>query len=465
MSLFNTPPKSATNTSRDHLVPPNEETKAVAGPSGVRKSIGEWEDQSKVKPKPSNKAAVVDATKPKQAAVARRQSTGATGSPPPTTSYPNRAAEAKACLQKAKFLINSSRNLKTDIKDGTISSVDRLYQLFKEAETMRNASSQPKPQQMETGKPELIKEDGILLRKIEESNSLIKENKEKLEKITEYMEKYPEILGVTTYASVVARRAGPAAPERSALHSVVVTSKDETESGEVVLDKIRKVVNAKEGGIKVDKIRKAKDRKVIVSCESEEERRKVKEKISRSGELNVEFIKNKDPLVIFRDLLQHNSDEDVLRALRNQNKSIFNQLEKEDDRMEIAYKRRTRNPHTSHVVMRVSPKLWRHLLAAGAAHIDLQRVRVADQSPLVQCSLCLGYGHGRRFCKETLEKCCHCGGPHIKSKCADWLAGAAPSCCNCVQEKLENTGHNAFSMECAVRRKWEALARSTVAYC
>lgn len=202
-----------------------------------------------------------------------------------------------------------------------------------------------------------------------------------------------------------------------------------------------------------------------MGCRSEEERQKVKERLKcASDRLNVEDIQNKDPLLILRDVLQYNSDEDIKSSLRNQNRGLFEGIGK-DDRIEIRFRRKARNPHASHVVIRVAPKLWQRMVEAEAVHIDMQRVRVADYSPLVQCSLCLGYGHGRRFCKETVTKCSHCGGPHMKTECADWLANAPPKCCNCVSAKLDHTEHNAFSQECPVRRKWDALARASIAYC
>lgn len=229
------------------------------------------------------------------------------------------------------------------------------------------------------------------------------------------------------------------------------------------MDRIRKVVNAKESGIAVERIRKAKDRKVIVGCKTNEERQRVKDRLKGDKELKVEEMKNKDPLVILKDVLKYNTDKDVIDALRSQNRGVLKDLI--DPKMEIAFKKNTRNPHTHHIIMRVSPKVWQHLVEAGSVQIDLQRVRVSDQSPLVQCSLCLGYGHGRRFCKETVEKCCHCGGAHMKSECADWLSDVPPSCKNCTQAKSNRAEHNAFSNECPIRRKWEALARATVAYC
>lgn len=152
-------------------------------------------------------------------------------------------------------------------------------------------------------------------------------------------------------------------------------------------------------------------------------------------------------------MLNYNNDEEVLRSLRNQNSNVFDGIDSREEDMEIRFRRKTRNPLTSHVVLRVSTKIWNRMLQAEAVLIDLQRVKVEDHSPLIQCLLCLGCGHGRRFCKETIEKCSHCGGQHMKSKCADWLAGVPPVCCNCKSAKLAQTQHNAFSSECAVRRK------------
>lgn len=98
---------------------------------------------------------------------------------------------------------------------------------------------------------------------LEEHSRLLLENNKKLQDIQTKIENQRELLErvtTDTYASVVAIKL----PCRSTLHSVVVTSKDETETGEEVLNKVRQTVDAKEGWIRVEKIRKAKDRKVIM---------------------------------------------------------------------------------------------------------------------------------------------------------------------------------------------------------
>lgn len=68
-------------------------------------------------------------------------------------------------------------------------------------------------------------------------------------------------------------------------------------------------------------------------------------------------MKNKDPLLILMNVLAVNTDEDVMKALRNQNRDVFRGLD-DGDRVEIKY-RRTRNPHSCHVVVSVSPTVSR----------------------------------------------------------------------------------------------------------
>lgn len=312
-----------------------------------------------------------------------------------------------------------------------------------------------------------------LITLLERHKAIIRENTEKIEEHKSRMEENSEIMKTLkgslekqTYAGVAAASTRSQTLVQAALHSVVITAQDDTETGEEVLSRVRRAVNAKEGGVYVEKVRKAKDRKIIVGCKTVEERKKLKDKIVSSGErLNVEDIKNKDPLVILKDVFGYNNDTDILAAIRKQNPSLFKDLDEQGNKLEIAYKKKTRNPHTSHIVMRVSPKLWQRLVEAEAVRVDLQRVRVADQSPLVQCSLCLGYGHSRRFCKETSESCSHCGGHHMRSDCPEWLGGATASCINCKKAKIDRVEHNAFSQDCPIRKKWDALARATVAYC
>ncbi|GBP96817.1 hypothetical protein EVAR_85574_1 [Eumeta japonica] len=130
----------------------------------------------------------------------------------------------------------------------------------------------------------------------------------------------------------------------------------------------------------------------------------------------------------------------------------------------VCYRRRARNDLECHPVLEVSPELY-HRLIKPASYTGLQRRPVWDQSPLVQCSRCLGYGHGKRYCKEVSERCAHCGGEHTGVTCRARKDGEPPKCVNCTKAGCEDTAHGAFSSECGVRAKWDDMARSKVAYC
>ncbi|CAH2107879.1 unnamed protein product [Euphydryas editha] len=294
-------------------------------------------------------------------------------------------------------------------------------------------------------------------------DTMMEEINKRLQNIEMKLEK--NMVVQRSYASVTA-----AAPQRQqarpTLHSMIISSKNEEHTSDQVLKKVRETINAKEGWVTVEKVRKVRDRKVVVGFASAEECNRVQNRFSKQETgLLVEALKNKDPLLVLKDVLKYNTDEDIIKAIRNQNRALFDGLGEGDDRLQIKYHKRTRNPLTVHVVLSASPTLWKRITEKGAIHIDLQRVKAEDQSPLVQCTRCLGFGHGRRFCKEPQDLCSHCGGAHLQSKCVERRDGVPPSCRNCLKAKHTQTEHNAFDHGCPVRIRWDDIARSKVSYC
>lgn len=140
-------------------------------------------------------------------------------------------------------------------------------------------------------------------------------------------------------------------------------------------------------------------------------------------------------------------------------------LTPEDLRIEERFRRRTRNPHQSHVVLRVSPKLWKRATDKGRLYTDIQQVAVEDQTPLIQCSRCLEYGHGRKNCKESDNRCHYCGDHHIQAQCPNRLAGLPQTCSNCKKRNHFNADHAVFSTNCTIRQRNDELARKNIRYC
>lgn len=474
--MYRTPKKQFDVEGESRKSPP----KTVTLTSKVRRSIGEWEavgSEKPTTPPSTTRTTLAGPAKEKPRQVQSQDGVGMGLSPvsprnPPKTTYPNRTAEAKSCLIKAKQHLTNSRNLKTDIKNGVVEAINRLYALVKELEAEQKVKGVGKAEEEKQRADEgadvgLDKHQKALQFHMKEHMRKLEENSKKMEELKEALESQRKAMENVTYATVAATSSGrQTAQNRGSLHSVVVTSTDETISGEEVLEKIRKAADAKEGWISVEKVRRAKDRKVIMGFRTKEDQEKMKSRIEQSGNhLAVEAVKNKDPLLMLRDVLSVHTNDDVLKAFRNQNRNFFHGLEGGDDRLEIKFRKNARNPHTNHIVIATSPAIWRRATETGTAHIDLQRVRVMDQSPLIQCSRCLGYGHSKRLCRETIDICSHCGGPHMKSACELWAAEAPPTCKNCMASKLAQVEHNAFSDECPVRRRWDALARMSIAYC
>lgn len=264
-----------------------------------------------------------------------------------------------------------------------------------------------------------------------------------------------------SYAEVARK---PVPPTQN--HALIVSSLDQADTSATVLEKIRGAVDARSTGIRVDMVRRARDQKVVIGCRSQEEVQKLHNRLrNEARDLKVEEAKTKDPYVIIRDVLSYNTDEDVEKSLKTQNPHITGDIPEAEYRASVKYRRRARNPLESHIVLQVSPKLWQKLTTVGIVHVDLQRRPVADQSPLLQCTKCLGFGHGRRFCKVAADLCSHCGEPHLRKDCPAWTVGDVPSCRNCRIAKLDRHDHSAYDMECPTRRRWDSLARSSVAYC
>lgn len=491
------------------------------GQGGVRKSIGEWEAGRKKSPSPLQKTFTVDPPsqqtsaagsgdsqvlvsddstdstavtmakqRPRLALGCRAASPSAdvgaeaATSPPKSFRYADRVAEAKVCLIRVKTSLGRSGNIKREIKTDVQAAADRLYQLVKEAASVKGGMKEHGEKER-SGKskhttaenqadPVLASETSegtkeLLLELQEHKRALDCSRKQMLElndQIVKASESIAASMSKVTYAQVTSGPAIPTVSERQPLHSIVVSSSEVEHTSGMVMDRVRTAIDARSNGIQIERIKKARDQKVIIGCHSKEHLARVAENIKKSGgNLMVEEVRNKDPQIILKDVLSYNTDEDIKMSLKTQNRHLIGDICSEEQRLTIKYRRKTRNEHTCHVVMQVSPMVWQRLTTAGKVHIDIQRVVVLDQSPLIQCTRCLGYGHGRRYCKEEVDLCSHCGGPHLKTECPEWLVGGEPSCRNCTKAKFEGCSHNSFDAVCPIRKRWEAIARSSVAYC
>ncbi|CAG9793608.1 unnamed protein product [Diatraea saccharalis] len=269
-----------------------------------------------------------------------------------------------------------------------------------------------------------------------------------------------EVHGFNTYAETTK---GKHHRKPKTMHSLLIASKNKNDMAQDIIDKAKEILKPDKNGIQIERIRKVKDQRIIVSCIEEQETERIKERIEVSEELEAERVKNKDPLIIIKEVKYKLTDEEIKKAIRNQNPDIY-ATEQEDDNFRIKYRRKTRNTEKCHIIAQLKPEYWKRITEKGHLYIEMERVRVEDQTPLIQCTRCLNFGHGRKFCQESADKCSHCGGLHLRAECPDRKAGVPPQCCNCTHAEIPETDHNAFSTICKTREKWDSLARSTTAY-
>lgn len=339
------------------------------------------------------------------------------------------------------------------------------------------ADSQKSVANAEEGKVygDLIKEMRKMSRDLECMKSEVKDYKEELKGLTgdgtasALEQVVKEVRAIRqerrSYSEVLRAPVIPSPP--STQHTVIITSQDPHHTADEIIKKIETTANVRKEGIRVDRCRKAKDGKVIIGCSSAEDAHKLSDRL-RGSDLTIEQAKPKNPLVEIRNVLAVNTDAEIAESILNQNQHVTGALEMAQESLCIRFRRKARNSLEIHVVLEVSPRLWKKMIEAGKLYIGMQRREVVDRSPLVQCSSCLGYGHTRRLCREKSETCAYCAGKHERGKCEARLRFDMPRCINCTGRQGghgEGEAHTAFSEECPVRRRWDSIARSRVAYC
>ncbi|CAH0398358.1 unnamed protein product [Chilo suppressalis] len=171
--------------------------------------------------------------------------------------------------------------------------------------------------------------------------------------------------------------------------------------------------------------------------------KEVETKLEKNESLKIETAVNKNPLIIVKYVMGEKKKEQVEEAVRRHMIKTGQKCRKKDLQIEAIYEKKTRNLH---VVLKVAPVVWRQLTEAGAFQLQWGLSCVEDQSPIIRCSRCLGFGHMKRVCQEPSDSCSHCGEDHIYVDCPK--KDRAPECLNCKKAGTNNREHNTFSSEC-----------------
>ncbi|GBP86153.1 hypothetical protein EVAR_57857_1 [Eumeta japonica] len=159
----------------------------------------------------------------------------------------------------------------------------------------------------------------------------------------------------------------------------------------------------------------SQEQKVILKCSTKEDMEAIQNKMRSRKEIKVEAAKAANPLIIEGN--GYHKDADIIENVLAQNKHLVKDINLKEVTIRVRYRKRARNQLQCHPVLELSPSVHRRFLEAGKLYIDLQKVAVYDQSPLVQCAKCLGFGH-TKLLREKTATCSYCADKtHEWEKC------------------------------------------------
>ncbi|CAG4957621.1 unnamed protein product [Parnassius apollo] len=121
-----------------------------------------------------------------------------------------------------------------------------------------------------------------------------------------------------TYTRVAA---SPPLPKPN--HTLIITSTDSKNTAENIIERIREALDTKKTGAKVDRVRKAKNQKVILSCNTKEDLNLVQNRVKTNKSLKVEVARTNNPLAIIRDVLSYHTDVEIVENILAQNKHLL----------------------------------------------------------------------------------------------------------------------------------------------
>ncbi|XP_061729212.1 uncharacterized protein LOC133534141 [Cydia pomonella] len=244
-------------------------------------------------------------------------------------------------------------------------------------------------------------------------------------------------------------------------YAVVLESLDPRKESKEALQEVQEKVDLVELGVGIKGLRHTKTNKVVIQCETEEDRVVLSTAIkNKTTGVTVGVPQLRNPCVKIIGVIKDNAGERSVDALVKQNPKIMTGIREEDRQIRHIRSVKGRNDLLRNVVVEVSPQLYNRLIEQKVK-IGYQSVPVVDQSPVMQCYNCMGYGHRAANCTAS-SKCGRCAEEHATRNCPK--ASSAECCTNCRGSDGDHS-HPAYSQDCPEWIKWDRLARMSIRYC
>ncbi|CAK1594229.1 unnamed protein product [Parnassius mnemosyne] len=181
--------------------------------------------------------------------------------------------------------------------------------------------------------------------------------------------------------------------------ALVVESSDPRHTSEDVVNTIKNNIDVVQLGVGVNNIRRIRNQKVLLSCDNDEDREKLQNAIRNSDKkLTVSKSTAKNPLLKLIGVANDLNNTKLEEALVNQNIKLLKHIEMENIKTKVLRRIKGRTAAINNIILEVSPEVWK-ALKDQRVHVGYQIVPALDQSPVVQCYRCMGFGHRARECR------------------------------------------------------------------
>lgn len=252
--------------------------------------------------------------------------------------------------------------------------------------------------------------------------------------------------------------------QKKASFAAVVTGKAGAgEGAAAVIKKLREAVKPEKTGIRLESMREGTGGRVIVKCADSRDLNKFTECLSKCKDLNV---RKPEPLKAVLTILGIDEEEcqgDLMQRVLAQNPEL-SVLVPDGGRLQdavkvIRYERMGANARLRKAFVMVSARARECLNEMGCVYIGYRRARVVDETPLLQCYKCLGFGHTSGACKNE-ERCGYCAAGHRTSECKVKEDRAKHECFNCRKYLNVKSNHRASSYDCEFYKRTQRSVES-----